>query len=141
MNSTSINIVNSFEKSERRFNIPGAGDRCISIGDRMFARLVLKGQTIMEFVVTSVRDLSELFCLVHRKSRGLRGLAKLYLRNMSRGWSEERPLMLYSEPDIDVISSKRKYNVQPRTNITVKNIHTSPYFTREVKQLSFPWEL
>ena len=26
----------------------------------------------------------------------LRGLAKLYIRNMTQGWSMERPLMLYT---------------------------------------------
>lgn len=140
MNSSDINILNSFRKTERRIGIPGIGDRYIAMGDRVFARLILKGQVITEFVVTTVRDLSELFCLVHRRCRGLRGLAMLYLRNMSRGWSEERPLMLYPEPKREV-ESRRTYNAQPNTTVTIKNVYASKYFTHEVKQLSFPWEI
>lgn len=140
MCSSNIRIVNSFEKSGRRFNIPGVGDRSIAFGDKMFARLVLKGKTIMEFIVTTVRDLSELFCLVHRKCHGLHGLAKLYLRNMSQGWSVERPLMLYAEPKTTP-EQKREYHAHPVTQVSVKKVNTTQYFTREVRQLSFPWQL
>lgn len=140
MNSSDINILNSFRKTGRRISIPGVNERCIEIGDKLFARLVLKGQVITEFVVTTVRDLSELFCMVHRRCRGLRGLAMLYLRNMSRGWSEERPLMLYPEPKREV-ESRRRYNAQPSTTVTIKNVYASKYFTHDVKQLSFPWEI
>lgn len=141
MNSSSINIANSFKRESRSFDIPGIGNRTITLGDRLFARLVMKGQTIMEFIVNTVRDLSELFCLVHSKCKGLRGLAKLYLRNMSQGWSEERPLMLYPSTENKKSEEKRVYNAQPSTTVRIKNVYTSPYFTKEVRQLSFPWQL
>lgn len=140
MNSSTTKITDSFVPSTRRLNIPGIGDRSISFGDKMFARLVMKGETIMEFMVTTVRDLSELFSLVHSKCRGLRGLAKLYLRNMSRGWCEERPLMLYPEPKTG-FEYKRKYNAHPSTQVSVKHVCASHYFIGEARQLSFSWQL
>lgn len=71
--------------------------RPISLGDRIFARLVLRGKTLVEFMINSVGDFTELLVVLRRHCRGTRGLARLYLRNMSRGWSLERPMMLYDE--------------------------------------------
>jgi hypothetical protein len=55
----------------------------------------MHGRTVVELTVNSVNDLSELWGELRRHCRGIRGLAKLYLRNASRGWSMERPMMLY----------------------------------------------
>lgn len=103
--------------------------RPISFGDKLFARLMIGGRTVVEFMINSVNDLTELLGELRRRSRGVKGLAKLYLRNMSRGWSCERPLMLYPS----------SFKTQP----TRASISTTPdsYFRNPTRQLSFPWEL
>lgn len=68
----------------------------VAFGDRIYARLMSGGRTLMEFSTQSINDLSELWGLLRRQTAGLRGLVRLYIRNMSRGWSLDRPLMLYS---------------------------------------------
>lgn len=66
-------------------------------GDRIYARLCLKGKNVLEFVIEKVGSMTELLGELRTHTRELRGLCKLYVRNMSRGWSMERPLMLYPE--------------------------------------------
>lgn len=152
--SQKIQVRNSFELTDPRVQIPPCGSRAVSFGDKMFARLVLHGKTILEFVISTVNNLTELYCLLHSKCRGLRGLAKLYLRNMSRGWSEERPLMLYAEErkgapkgncqnrtdahDKWVITGG--YNARPDVTVAIKDVSYGKYFEREVRQLSFSWD-
>ena len=145
-----IRVYNSRETTARRVELPSKGAKSITLGDKMFARLILRGKTVLEFMITSVRDLTELYTLLHSKCRGFRGLAKLYLRNMSKGWSEERPLMLYPEHTVaskkyDTLScnsiGRRCYKAQPSTHITMQDTSYSRYFKGEVQQLSFPWQL
>ena len=88
-------IRRSFDPYRRPASPASRGDRPICYGDRLFARLVMHGRTVVEFMVNSINDLSELWGELRRHCRGIRGLAKLYLRNASRGWSMERPMMLY----------------------------------------------
>lgn len=83
---------------DRRFDRPTTTSKTIKYGDRMFARIVLHGKTVAEFVNSQVNDLTEIFSELRRLTRGLRGLAQLYIRNFSRGWSFERPMMLYAAP-------------------------------------------
>ena len=64
-------------------------------GDRIFARLTMGRRTVVEFMVNRVGDMGELVGELRRIVAGVRGLATLYVRNQSRGWSEERPVMLY----------------------------------------------
>ena len=40
--------------------------------------------------------MTELLGELRKKVKGLRGLAQVYVRNYSRGWSMEQPLMLYA---------------------------------------------
>lgn len=70
----------------------------IEYGDRIFARLTMAGRTVVEIMLDRVSDMTELIGEMRHASFGLKGLAKLYIRNHSKGWSNERPLMLYS-PD------------------------------------------
>lgn len=90
-------IRKSCYPAEDRLSVVIATDRPISYGDRLFARLVMHGRTVVEVMVNSVSDLSELWGELRRQCRGMRGLAKLYLRNASRGWSMERHLMFYPD--------------------------------------------
>lgn len=64
-------------------------------GDRLFVR-IMQGHTIVtEFMVDSVEDYTSLLGEIRYVGSNLQGLAKVFIRNHSRGWSEERPLMFY----------------------------------------------
>lgn len=78
-------------------------EKPIAYGDRIYARLCLNGQKIVEFMIERVGSMTELLGELRVHARKVRGLCRLYVRNMSRGWSEERPLMLYAEryPAVD----------------------------------------
>lgn len=47
--------------------------------------------------MTEVNDLSEIYGELRHYTRGERGLTRLYIRNVTRGWSLEQPFMLYAE--------------------------------------------
>lgn len=69
----------------------------MAYGDRIYARLSMRGTKILEFMIEKVADMTELLGELRAHTRKYRGLCKLYVRNMTRGWSMERPLMLYAE--------------------------------------------
>lgn len=94
-------VRNSYECMRRKVAIPSKGDRTIRYGDRIFVRLVRVQygyRTLAEFTMTEVSDLSSVYGELRHYTRGERGLTKLYIRNMTRGWSMEQPFMLYSDP-------------------------------------------
>lgn len=68
----------------------------ITFGDRIYVRLSSNGSKITEFVVDCVSDMTELIGRIRSFSTKFNGLANLLIRNMTRGWIIERPLMLYS---------------------------------------------
>lgn len=74
-------------------------ERIFIPGDRILARLSLNGRVVAEFVSDRLSDMSQLLNAVRGRTRTLRGLAQLYVRNLTRGWAEERPLMLYTAAD------------------------------------------
>lgn len=104
----------------------------IEFGDRIFARLTMGGRTVFEFMLNRVSDMTELLGELRHMTSGLRGLAKLYIRNQSRGWSQERPLMLYS-------------NDLPRRNslfsTSVVSGMSPAMVTRPSRHMTFPWEV
>lgn len=85
-----------YADSRERFNTPFGSRNPIKYGDRLFARIVMRGRTVVEFVLNQVSDMTELLGELRKKVKGLRGLAQVYVRNYSRGWSMEQPLMLYA---------------------------------------------
>lgn len=70
--------------------------KMIQMGDRIYTRLTLKGEQIAEFMTDSVGGMTELLSELRYYARRHRGLGQLYVRNMTRGWSDQRPLMLYA---------------------------------------------
>lgn len=68
----------------------------IETGDRIFARLSMGGRTIVEFMMNTIGSRRELLNEIRKFAEGMRGLAKLYIRNQSRGWSEEGRIMMYN---------------------------------------------
>ena len=102
----------------------------IEFGDRIFARLTMGGKTVFEFMINRVADMTELLGELRHMTAGLRGLAKLYIRNQSRGWSQERPLMLYSANEV------------PRRNSLFSTATVAPVMaSASSRRMAFPWEV
>jgi hypothetical protein len=102
-------------------DMKGMTNNTIQYGDRIFARLTMSGRTLVEFMINCVADNSELMAELFRITKGVRGLAKLYIRNQSQGWAEERAVLLY--PD----------SPQPKPVIARSEPAHSP-------KMHFPWE-
>lgn len=83
-------------RKERRAYDANAYRNVIELGDRLFARVTRNGITMVELMTDRVGSLTDLLAEVRRSASGKRGLMKLYIRNHSKGWSTERPLMLYA---------------------------------------------
>lgn len=99
----------------------------ISYGDRIFVRLTLAGKSVAEFTINKVRDMTELIGELRKYTRGLRGLARLAIHNMSRGWSTERPLMLYTSPA----------GRTPGASLQASVVQAA---TAQPRRMLFPWE-
>lgn len=81
-----------------------AADRhLMEYGDRIHARVVIAGREEGNYIIDRVSDMSELIGELRERSQWLRGLAKLYIRNITRGWSVMRPMMFSkgAEPSAD----------------------------------------
>lgn len=90
----------SYSTGGRRVAVPSKGDRTICRGDRIFVRIVRVQngyRPLAEFTMTEVTDLSSIYGELRHYTRGERGLTRLYIRNVTRGWSMEQPFMLYPE--------------------------------------------
>lgn len=71
--------------------------RRIAYTDHIHARIVLGGRVVAELRGDRVDGYSAMLTTLRAMiPHTCQGLAKLYVRNMSRGWSLERPLMLYA---------------------------------------------
>lgn len=93
-------VRRSYSATPRRFATPSGTGRPIRYGDRIFVRVtrIQYGvKTLAEFTMTEVNDLSEIYGELRHYTRGERGLTRLYIRNVTRGWSLEQPFMLYAE--------------------------------------------
>lgn len=88
----------------------------IEKGDRIFARISKNGHTILEFMINCIGSIEELMQEIRRMAGDMRGLVKLCLRNQSRGWGQERLLMLYagSKPDPTVAPRHDSFRMQAR---------------------------
>lgn len=81
------------------------------------------GRRIGEFATTRVCDFTELIGEVRHHTHGLQGLVTLTVRNASRGWSCERPLMLY-----------------PPRHGSATPISPTPRSVAARPHMPFPWE-
>lgn len=106
-----------------------ASRRRLAFGDRIFIRVILNGVVVLEFKTDRVADMTELIGEVRHAGYGLRGLARLQLRNYSRGWSLERPLMFYPP----TIPEHHHMVIEP-TAALFKNERDSEH------KMFFPWE-
>lgn len=85
-----LNQFQGFRTQER-----GCWKKEICLGDRIFARLIMGGRLVAEFMVNSVSSIKDLLDEMRQKIVDLRGLGKLQIRNQSQGWAEERHIMFY----------------------------------------------
>lgn len=69
--------------------------RVFNRGDKIYTRVILQGNQVCEFVFDCVEGMTELICALRYRTRQFRGLARIYIRNITSGWSFEQPLMLY----------------------------------------------
>jgi len=70
--------------------------KMITYGDRIYVAINIMGRRVSEFATSMVADFTELIGEVRHYTHGMRGLVTLSIRNASRGWTVDRPLMLYS---------------------------------------------
>lgn len=84
-----------YADSQQRFSNQFGSRNPISYGDRLFARIIRKGRVLLEVVINEVCDLTEFLGELRKKATGIKGLVELYVRNYTRGWSLQQPLMLY----------------------------------------------
>ncbi|MDE5869927.1 MAG: hypothetical protein K2H18_06815 [Muribaculaceae bacterium] len=85
-----------YAKPRESVTTPFGSRTPICYGDRLFARIVIGGRTVKEFILNQVCDMTELLGELRIKMKGLCGLAQIYIRNYTRGWSMDKPLMLYA---------------------------------------------
>lgn len=67
----------------------------LQYGDRIFVRVQREGRIELEFETAQVSDYTEVLGEIRRACRHISGLVRLYVRNVSRGWSKTVPFMLY----------------------------------------------
>lgn len=75
----------------------GRPDTLMSYGDHISVRVIVDGQTILQYETRQVADMTDLMGDLRRRARGMRGLAVVYVRNHDRGWTRERHIMLYPQ--------------------------------------------
>lgn len=127
-----------YADSKARFTTPFGSRRPICYGDRLFARLVRHGRTLLEFVVTEVCDFTEFMGELRKKAKGLKGLVRLQVRNYSRGWSMEQPLMLYASPSSSYAACNQQSSGCYDSCFTIDSSFSSP--SPAPSRMLFPWE-
>lgn len=68
----------------------------ISLNDRIYVKLMLNGVTLLETVRDNIADYTSLLAVLREAGNKYKGLARMFVRNISRGWSIQKPLLLAS---------------------------------------------
>ena len=90
--------INSFNQGVRpMFYNRGRRVKPMSLGDRVFVRVMQSGNKIFENTYDKIGSNTDLISAVRKQMGNYCGLVKIYIRNITRGWSEERPLMFYGD--------------------------------------------
>ena len=103
----------------------------ISKGDRVYVRVIQERRTVLEFSIDRVADMTELIGEIRYAASGLDGLATVVIRNHSRGWSRERPMMFYS-----AFPSPRRREFHE----AMREASASLRAGGESREMLFPWE-
>lgn len=78
------------------FNFTPNQERHIKYGDKIFVRMQRYGninKTIAEFTFSDVSDMNDIYGQLRALSPQSEGLTRLYVRNVTRGWSLQQPYM------------------------------------------------
>lgn len=70
--------------------------KVIHLGDIIYASASKAGCKIAEIVIDKADCMADVTSRLRNAAGQAQGLVKIYVRNVSRGWSTERLLMLYS---------------------------------------------
>ena len=65
-------------------------------GDHIYVCVMQYGRRVLEFSVNNVDCYTALLGEIRHAGRDLDGLMRVFIRNHTRGWSEERPLKFYA---------------------------------------------
>lgn len=127
-------ILHSYPDTYRTGVTPSGTAKPIRYGDRIFVRLMMGGRTLMNCMINTVNDLTELYGEIRHQLQGLKGLCTLSLRNATRGWIMERPLKLYGQTSAPAHT--------PTTSVSAGYTTTarSPRSYQRAGAMAFPWE-
>ncbi|MDE6811374.1 MAG: hypothetical protein K2J15_03390, partial [Muribaculaceae bacterium] len=92
--SAELMAGNNSGRSERVLSRYPAG--YMRKGDRIYVCVMQYGRRLLEFSVSNVDCYTALMGEIRYAGRELDGLMKVFIRNHTRGWSEERPLKFYA---------------------------------------------
>ena len=68
--------------------------RVIEYGDRIFARVMKNGRTILDFMTENVSNMSELIERLQSEMVGSRGMVMVQIRNYHQGWGARKWMMV-----------------------------------------------
>lgn len=75
----------------------------------------MDGRTILEMFTERVDGYTELIGEVRSKLHGFCGLTKVWMRNHSQGWADEKPVMFYApQRNPSVIAARRQAKTRQR---------------------------
>lgn len=69
-------------------------NQIITFGDRIFARVVRNGKTILDFMTENVSNMSELISELRKTIQDFHGMVKIYIRNYHQGWGQEKWMII-----------------------------------------------
>ncbi|MDE7402108.1 MAG: hypothetical protein K2M87_01705 [Muribaculaceae bacterium] len=97
-------VRRSFRPEEYRVNTTPTGtNKPMRWGDKIFVRVrptsFGQGRGV-EFTSYEISDMTSVIGEIRHRLRGERGLWMVYVRNVSRGWSVDRPIKLYRQAHI-----------------------------------------
>lgn len=104
----------------------------IRYGDRIFVRVMMMGNTICEFTLENVASFTEVTGEIRYALSDRHGLGKAIVRNYSRGWSIDTPIMLYGRnpgPRRQRTATRRYAAGAVRTNTATHRGMLMPYET------------
>lgn len=100
----------------------GSKYNSISLGDRIFVKIMSNNAVVSELTVVNINSMSELITHLHTVYQNLKGLSTLFIRNMTKGWTMRRPIMFYGSsyarvsdkilPSMKSYGSKMAFNSQ-----------------------------
>lgn len=103
----------------------------IESGDRIYVRAIQDGVKVLEMTVSNVADMTQLIGEIRYAGHRLEGLAHLFIRNFSKGWSSERPMMFYGG-----VPTPRRQALRAALREASRDLGLG----RPKERMLFPWE-